>query len=128
MDFTTGSIVSMSFYLLNHTFTYPIIPVLLDFKALKTFAEYNISNVSFRPSMFMDFSIIFPRYNSQHFDYLYTSDKIFFFQLHRIYFFVTSSLQNNLPGRTAMIRHQLWKLFLLYCTKEHCNFLSCRDI
>lgn len=46
LDFQTGSIISTLFYMLNHNFLYPTIPVLLDFKILETSIEYNILKVS----------------------------------------------------------------------------------
>lgn len=40
LDFTTGSIVSTFFYILNHTFIYPTLPSLLDFEILEISIEY----------------------------------------------------------------------------------------
>lgn len=46
LDFRTGSIVSALFYVLNHNFIYPTVPVLLDFKILEISIEYSISKTS----------------------------------------------------------------------------------
>lgn len=46
LDFRRGSIVSTLFYLSNHIFIYPTIPVLLDFKILETSIEYDNLKVS----------------------------------------------------------------------------------